>query len=106
MRCRRGTSAPNPATSSRRTAMGIGASVFMLAAGAIIAFAFNIRVGWLDLDIVGWVLMAVGAFGVILSLTMMNRRRTIVTTNQIAPPPVPGLQVVEERAPHDVDRPV
>ena len=86
--------------------MGIGASVFMLAAGAIIAFAFNVRVGWLDLDIVGWVLMAVGAFGLLLSLLAMNRRRTIVTTNQVAPPPVAGQQIVEERSPYDVDRPV
>src|SRR5258706_12552761 len=107
MRCRRGTSAPNPATSSRRTAMGIGASVFMLAAGAIIAFAFNIRVGWLDLDIVGWVLMAVGAFGVILSLTMLGRRRTTVVET---PPPVnrPATtqRGVQETSPDDADRPL
>ena len=40
--------------------MGIGASVFLLAAGAIITFALDVRVGWLDLDVVGWVLMACG----------------------------------------------
>ena len=55
--------------------MGIGASVFMLAVGAIITFAFNIRVGWLDLDIVGWVLMAAGALGLILTLTVFSGRR-------------------------------
>ena len=58
--------------------MGIGASIFMLAVGAIITFAFNIRVGWLDLDIVGWVLMAAGALGLIMALTIFNRRRTTV----------------------------
>jgi len=58
--------------------MGIGASVFMLAVGAIITFAFNIRVGWLDLDVVGWVLMAAGALGLLLSLTVFNRRRVVV----------------------------
>ena len=46
--------------------MGIGASIFMLAIGAIIAFAFHVRVGWLDLNVVGWVLMVAGAIGLVL----------------------------------------
>ena len=87
--------------------MGIGASVFLLAVGAIITFAFNIRVGWLDLDIVGWVLMAAGALGVILSLSIFGRRRTTVVE---APPvvtrPATTQRVVEERSPYDVDRPL
>lgn len=58
--------------------MGIGGSVFLLAVGAIITFAFNIRVGWLDLDVVGWVLMAAGALGLILSIMALNRRRVVV----------------------------
>jgi len=91
--------------------MGIGASVFMLAVGAIIAFAFNVRVGWLDLDVVGWVLMAAGAFWLTLTLTMMNRRRTIVrssqtTTDPYAAVPPPATRVVEERSSYDVDRPL
>lgn len=90
--------------------MGIGASVFMLAIGAIIAFAFNIRVGWLDLDVVGWVLMAAGAFGLIMTLTVFNRsRRTVTRTTAPADPyaaPPAGERVVEERATYDVDRPL
>lgn len=83
--------------------MGIGASVFMLAVGAIIAFAFNIRVGWLDLDIVGWVLMAAGALGLILTLTVLGRsRRTIVE----APRSGTTQRVVEDRHTYDVDRPL
>lgn len=92
--------------------MGIGASIFLLAIGAIITFAFNIRVGWLDLDTVGWILMAVGAFGLVFSLTMMNRRRTVVTTAApvapVAPvtPGYPEQRVVEQRTQYDVDRPI
>jgi uncharacterized protein DUF6458 len=96
--------------------MGIGASVFMLALGAIITFAFNLRVGWLDLDVVGWVLMAAGAFGLIMSLMVLNRRRstTVVERDAAAPDPrydpryaAPTTQrVVEERSTYDVDRPV
>ena len=80
--------------------MGIGASIFMLAVGAIITFAFNIRVGWLDLDIVGWVLMAAGAVGLIVTLMMLGRsRRTIVrneTTPVVPPTEVPGERIVDE----------
>jgi hypothetical protein len=86
--------------------MGIGASVFMLAIGAIITFAFNIRVGWLDLDIVGWVLMAAGALGLILTLTVFGRRRTTVvespTRRDVYADPT-TQRVVEER---EVDRPL
>jgi hypothetical protein len=93
--------------------VGIGASVFMLAFGAIITFAFNVRVGWLDLDVVGWVLMAAGAFGLILTLTMLNRRRTIARTATTTPDPYaapysptpPVAQQVEERAVYDDRRP-
>ena len=87
--------------------MGIGASIFMLALGAIITFAFNIRVGWLDLDIVGWVLMGAGALGLIISLTIFNRRRTTVVQQPTTiSRPTTTERVVEERPPYDVDRPL
>jgi Domain of unknown function (DUF6458) len=88
--------------------MGIGASIFMLAVGAIITFAFNIRVGWLDLDIVGWVLMGAGALGLIMTLAIFNRRRTTIVADRPATTtrPVTTERVVEERAPYDVDRPL
>ena len=87
--------------------MGIGASVFLIALGAIITFAFNIRVGWLDLDVVGWVLMAAGALGLIMTLTIFGRRRTtVIADRQATSRPVITERVVEERPPYDVDRPL
>jgi hypothetical protein len=77
----------------------------MLAIGAIITFACNVRVGWLDLDIVGWVLMAAGALGLIMTLAVFNRRRTTVVERP-ATRPVTTERVVEDRAPYDVDRPL
>ena len=38
--------------------MGIGASVLLIAVGAILTFALNASIGWLDLDVVGWIFMA------------------------------------------------
>lgn len=56
--------------------MGIGGSIFLIALGAIIAFGVNANPSWLDLDVVGWVLMFAGA--VLLGMTwwFWNRRRT------------------------------
>jgi hypothetical protein len=59
--------------------MGIGASVFLIAVGAILTFALNLRVGFLDLDVVGWILMAAGVIGLIVTTFIWGgRRRTIV----------------------------
>lgn len=55
--------------------MGIGASLFLIALGAIFAFAVNIQLDVIDLNVVGWILMAVGAFGMFLSLWYWRRRR-------------------------------
>jgi hypothetical protein len=48
--------------------MGIGVSLFLIAAGAILAFAVNATVSGLDLVAVGWILMGVGAVGLVLSI--------------------------------------
>ena len=88
--------------------MGIGASVFMLAVGAIITFAFNIRVGWLDLDVVGWILMAAGALGLILTLGVFGRRRSTVVeeapTTRVVDTAPTTERVYEERTTYDADR--
>jgi hypothetical protein len=48
--------------------MGIGVSIFLIAVGAILAFAVNAEVSGLDIEVVGWILLAVGAIGILLSL--------------------------------------
>ena len=85
--------------------MGIGGSIFMLAVGAIITFAFNLRVGWLDLDVVGWVLMGAGALGLLLLMIFNGRRRTVVSTTA-ADPALSDRRVVEERSTYESDRPL
>jgi uncharacterized protein DUF6458 len=73
--------------------MGIGISLFLIAAGATLAFAVTDHVSGVDLVAVGWILMAVGALGAVLSLlfwsswggfdarrstTVIERRRDVV----------------------------
>ena len=52
--------------------MGIGVSVFLLAVGAILAFAVDVSTEGIDLNMVGIILMIVGALGLIISLIMMS----------------------------------
>ncbi|MEU5721099.1 MULTISPECIES: DUF6458 family protein [unclassified Micromonospora] len=59
--------------------MGIGASIFLIALGAIFAFAIDANLGWLNLNVVGWVLMLAGVVGLLITLYFWNnRRRTVV----------------------------
>jgi Domain of unknown function (DUF6458) len=69
--------------------MGIGFSTFLLALGAILAFAVHATVSGLDLQVVGWVLMAAGALGLVLTMAVITprRRRTLIeTTREVADP--------------------
>jgi hypothetical protein len=64
--------------------VGISASIFMLALGAILVWAVHIHVGWLDLRVVGWILMAAGFLGLILTVWFWsNRRRRAVTPDPV-----------------------
>jgi len=60
--------------------MGIGVSIFLLAVGAILAFAVNASVSGLDLQVVGYILMAAGLLGIVLFLAVFGprSRRTVV----------------------------
>ena len=58
--------------------MGIGVSVFLLAVGAILAFAIDVSADGVDLETVGVILMIAGAIGLLVSLVMtsqLSRRR-------------------------------
>ena len=62
--------------------MGIGASIFLIAAGAILAFAVNASISGVNIDIVGWILMGAGVLGLIITLAMYGPRRRSVRTVQ------------------------
>ena len=57
--------------------MTIGASLLLIAAGAILKFAVTKQVSGISISTVGVVLMVVGVVGLVLGLVMMaSRRRT------------------------------
>ncbi len=55
--------------------MGIGASIFLLAVGAILAFAVqNQNVAGLSIPVIGYILMAAGLLGLVLTLVIWGPR--------------------------------
>jgi hypothetical protein len=73
--------------------MGIGVSIFLIAVGAILAFAVNYDISGLDIAVVGYILMIVGVIGLIMTAFIWGPRRTATRGD-----------VVEERRVYD-DRP-
>jgi Domain of unknown function (DUF6458) len=77
--------------------VGIGVSIFLVALGAILAFAVNAEVSGLDVQTVGWILLAVGIVGLVLSMIFWSswggpghwgrRRTTYVEDGPPAGPP-------------------
>jgi hypothetical protein len=55
--------------------MRIGSSIFLIALGAILAFAIQAQVSFVDITLVGYILMAVGVVGLIASLLLAAPRR-------------------------------
>jgi Domain of unknown function (DUF6458) len=54
--------------------MGLPVSLLLIAVGAILAFAVSQDPGSaVDIDVVGWILMGVGFFGLLLSLIWWER---------------------------------
>ena len=68
--------------------MGIGVSVFLIAVGAILAYAVDVSVSGLDLSTIGVILMIAGAIGLVTSMLIFGRsgfggRRTVVTDSYV-----------------------
>ena len=55
--------------------MRIGASLFLIACGAILKFGVTKQVNGVDLSAIGVILMIVGAVGLLITLIMLSTRR-------------------------------
>jgi len=67
--------------------MGIGVSLFLLAAGAILTFAVDVTTEGVNLDTIGVILMIVGGVGLLLLLTVWgswgpDRREDRIVTRE------------------------
>ncbi len=63
--------------------MGIGASIFLIAVGAILAFAVTATVQGIEIATVGWILMIVGGVGLLLSIIFWSSWGGGTTTRRV-----------------------
>jgi hypothetical protein len=55
--------------------MGMGTGIVLFVIGAILEYALNVQVSWIDLHLVGYILMVAGAVVFIISLILLLVRR-------------------------------
>jgi hypothetical protein len=73
--------------------MSIGLGIFLIAVGAILTFAVNVSVEWVDLDLIGYILMGAGLVVFIVGLALMTRKRRSVVTNRSTIDPATGGRI-------------
>lgn len=73
--------------------MSIGAGILLFVIGAILTFALNVQVDWIDLDLVGYILMGAGVLVVLIGIIMLARRRRSDVVTRTAVDPAAGEQV-------------
>ena len=77
--------------------MGIGGSIFLIALGAILAFAVNAHISGIDINVVGYVLMLAGLVGLLITVWYWNSRRRSTVVSQSRPVRGDGTYVNEYR---------
>ena len=60
--------------------MSIGSGIALFVIGAILAFAVNVQLDWIELSTIGYLLMGAGVLIFILGLVLMLRKRQSTTT--------------------------
>ncbi|SDS10080.1 DUF6458 family protein [Microterricola viridarii] len=70
--------------------MSIGLGIALIAIGAILVYALNFTVDWIDIDMVGYILMGAGAVIVIIGIVLLARRRRSVATTHTQVDPASG----------------
>ena len=60
--------------------MGIGSGIALFVVGAILSFAVNLENAWVDLDLIGYILMGAGVVVFLISLILVLRKRSSVET--------------------------
>jgi len=83
--------------------MSIGFGIFLFVVGAILVWALNFSVDWIDLDLVGYILMGAGVVVVIIGIALLARRRSSISTTRTGIDPVNGERVTQqERSVDDI----
>ena len=77
--------------------MGIGAGIFLVAVGAILAFAVNWTASGFNIHTIGIILMIAGVARIILDIALFAPRRRSRSTTVVSNNGTPEQQVTEAR---------
>ena len=78
--------------------MSIGFGIFLFAVGAILAYAVNVSLDWIELSTIGFILMGAGAVTTIIGVALLARRRSAVSTEHRRTDPVSGDSVTRRES--------
>ncbi|CAN5241671.1 hypothetical protein BH11ACT4_BH11ACT4_14860 [soil metagenome] len=77
--------------------MSIGTGIVLFVIGAVLTFALNIQLDWINLQLVGSLLMGAGVIVFIIGLVFMLRKRQSVTTVHSGVDPTSGETIAQRR---------
>ena len=73
--------------------MSIGAGVVLFVIGAILAFAVNVQLDWINLQLIGYILMGAGVIVFIIGLVLLMRKRSSQTVTRTAVDPAANERI-------------
>ncbi|WP_396656509.1 DUF6458 family protein [Microbacterium sp.] len=85
--------------------MSIGTGVVLFVIGAILAFAVNVDVEWVNLDLIGYILMGAGVVVFLIGIILLVRKRQSISTTHTSVDPANGEQLTRRTTSAD-DQPL
>jgi len=79
--------------------MSIGGGIALIVIGAILAFALEFQVAGIDIQLIGYILIAAGVVVTLLGIVFASRRRQTTATSRTSVDPATGERVTRR----DVD---
>lgn len=76
--------------------MSIGGGIALFVIGAILAFAVNVQLEWINLDLIGYILMGAGALIFLIGIILLVRRRSSVSTTRSGVDPASGERITRQ----------
>ncbi len=81
--------------------MGIGSGIFLFIVGAIITYALNFNVKWVDQTLIGYLFMGGGALVFFISLFSLFKKRSTTITSHSEMNPSAGVKNTETQTESD-----
>ena len=76
--------------------MSVGLGIFLFVVGAVLVWALNVSVTWIDVNFVGYIMMGAGAVIFVLGIIHTFRKHSTVSTVRTIADPVNGGQVTRK----------